>query len=49
MLVLVEQLALLVAQIKAYDQEIHRFLAYTRVTPFSVACQGLGNVWHPGS
>jgi transposase len=48
MLVLVEQLALLVAQIKAYDQEIHRFSSCTRIAPFSVACQERGNAWLPG-
>jgi transposase len=48
MLVLVEQLALLVAQIKAYDQEIHRFSPSTRIIIYSVACQEQGNVWHPG-
>ena len=49
MLVLVDQLALLVEQIKAYDQEIHRFLSSTRITPFLTACRGLGNGWRPSS
>jgi hypothetical protein len=49
MLVLVGQLALLVEQIKAYDQEIHHFSSCTRIAPYSVACQEQGNGWRPGS
>ena len=49
MLVLVGQLALLVEQIKAYDQEIHRFFDLHPDSSLFCSLPGAGNAWHPGS
>jgi transposase len=42
MLVLVEQLTLLVEQIKAYDQEIHRFFGLHPDNPLFCSLPGAG-------